>query len=105
MSISVVNPEQYSSQLEEKKQHIAQLFSEFNLPAVEVFESPREHYRMRSEFRVWHDDDDLYYVMFAKGNKHERIRIVECPMVSKRIHDVMFALLDAIKWNGMNQVT
>ncbi|EAR62243.1 tRNA (uridine(54)-C5)-methyltransferase TrmA [Neptuniibacter caesariensis] len=97
MSISVVEPENYESQLVEKKTKTAQQFAEFDLPEIEVFESPRSHYRMRCEFRVWHDEDDLYYVMFEKGNKHARIRIDHCPMVSERIHNVMFELLEAIK--------
>ncbi|WP_256744384.1 hypothetical protein, partial [Cronobacter sakazakii] len=25
----------------------------------EVFRSPVSHYRMRAEFRLWHDGDDL----------------------------------------------
>ncbi|PIE25093.1 MAG: tRNA (uridine(54)-C5)-methyltransferase TrmA [Neptuniibacter caesariensis] len=97
MSISIVEPEKYDAQLIEKKAKIADQFSGFKLPEIEVFASPRSHYRMRCEFRVWHDGDDLYYVMFEKGNKHARIRIDHCPMVSERIHDVMFALLAAIR--------
>lgn len=97
MSISVVDPTLYLSQLERKTQRISEQFCGFSLPSIEVFESPREHYRMRSEFRVWHDEDDLYYVMFEKGNKHARIRIDECPMVSKQIEEMMFKLLEAIR--------
>lgn len=101
MAISVVAPEQYEAQLDVKKSTVAEQFSTFQLPEIEVYESPRSHYRMRCEFRVWHEDDDLYYVMFEKGNKHARIRIDECPMVSERIHDVMFALLEEIRPNEM----
>ncbi|WP_299179153.1 tRNA (uridine(54)-C5)-methyltransferase TrmA [uncultured Neptuniibacter sp.] len=97
MSISVVEPEKYEAQLAVKKANTAEQFAGFDLPEIEVFESPRSHYRMRCEFRVWHDDDDLYYVMFEKGNKHARIRIDNCPMVSERIHEVMFELLEVIK--------
>ncbi len=97
MSISVVAPEQYEAQLAVKKANVEEQFASFKLPEVEVFESPRSHYRMRCEFRVWHDEDDLYYVMFEKGNKHVRIRIDHCPMVSERIHDVMFKLLEEIR--------
>lgn len=97
MSISVVAPEQYEAQLAVKQANVEEQFASFKLPEVEVFESPRSHYRMRCEFRVWHDEDDLYYVMFEKGNKHVRIRIDHCPMVSERIHDVMFKLLEEIR--------
>ena len=40
---------------------------------------------------------DLYYVMFEPGDKHAPVRIEQCPMVSRRIHDMMFELLDAIR--------
>ncbi|WP_415881895.1 tRNA (uridine(54)-C5)-methyltransferase TrmA [Neptuniibacter sp. QD34_54] len=99
MSISVVEPEKYQTQLTVKKAATAEQFADFNLPEIEVFESPKSHYRMRCEFRVWHEDDDLYYVMFEKGNKHARIRIDHCPMVSKRIEEVMFNLLEDIRPN------
>ncbi|MAY42116.1 MULTISPECIES: tRNA (uridine(54)-C5)-methyltransferase TrmA [unclassified Neptuniibacter] len=99
MSISVVAPEQYEAQLAAKKLGISEQFSCFNLPEIEIFESPRSHYRMRCEFRVWHDDDDLYYIMFEKGNNQVRIRIDNFPVVSERIHDVMFKLLEEIRPN------
>ncbi|KGK40941.1 tRNA (uracil-5-)-methyltransferase [Nitrincola sp. A-D6] len=97
MSLPQVDPERYSQLLAAKQQRLLQQFAEFELPAVEVFESPREHYRMRAEFRTWHDDDDLYYVMFEPGNKRAPVKVTHCPMVSERIHEVMFALLDAIR--------
>jgi tRNA (uracil-5-)-methyltransferase len=97
MSISVVEPEQYEAQLAVKKAGVESLFSCFDLPELEVYESPRSHYRMRCEFRVWHEDDDLFYVMFEKGNKNVRIRIDHCPMVAERIHDMMFKLLEEIR--------
>lgn len=97
MSISVVAPEQYETQLAAKKADVEKQFSSFEMPVIEVYESPRSHYRMRCEFRVWHDGDDLYYVMYEKGNNQVRIRIDEFPVVTERIHDVMFKLLDAIR--------
>lgn len=97
MSLFVVEPNSYSCQLEAKKLAVIEQFSDFNLPTIELFESPSIHYRQRAEFRLWHDADDLYYVMFAKGNKHERIRIDECPMVAEPIHRVMFELLAVIR--------
>ena len=27
----------------------------FNAPEIAVFDSPTSHYRMRAEFRIWHD--------------------------------------------------
>ncbi|MBY4676980.1 tRNA (uridine(54)-C5)-methyltransferase TrmA [Marinobacterium arenosum] len=98
MGLPNVQPEHYDAQLRDKLDWVKTEFAEFNLPQIEVFESEREHYRLRAEFRVWHDGDDLYYVMFD-GDKHTPVRIDSCPMVSERIHQMMFKLLDVIRPN------
>ena len=67
MALPVVDPSQYDAQLSEKKTDIEQQFVDFNLPEVELFESAKTAYRLRAEFRVWHEGDDLYYVMFKPG--------------------------------------
>ncbi|MFC6669047.1 tRNA (uridine(54)-C5)-methyltransferase TrmA [Marinobacterium aestuariivivens] len=97
MALPDVDPTQYQALLAEKRDHVREAFAAFDLPSIEVFESPAEHYRMRAEFRVWHDGDDLDYVMFEPGNKHAPVPLSECRMVSRRIQEVMFALLDAIR--------
>ncbi|NVK41624.1 MAG: tRNA (uridine(54)-C5)-methyltransferase TrmA [Oceanospirillaceae bacterium] len=97
MALPNVDPSQYQALLAEKLETVKQDFAAFELPGIEVFESPVEHYRMRAEFRVWHDGDDLDYVMFEPGNKHAPVPLRECRMVSRRIHEVMFALLDEIR--------
>ncbi|KDE39281.1 tRNA (Uracil54-C5-)-methyltransferase [Nitrincola lacisaponensis] len=97
MSLPQVDPDRYSELLALKKQRLLQQFSAFELPSVEVFESPRTHYRMRAEFRTWHDGDALDYVMFEPGSKHVHVKLTECPMVSETIHAVMFDLLAAIR--------
>lgn len=99
MAIPQVNPQGYTAQLQQKQARIEAQFASLNPPAMEVFESPPTHYRMRAEFRVWHDGDDLYYIMFQPGSKHERVRLEACPMVSERIETVMFALLDTLRGN------
>ncbi|MCV6590892.1 MAG: tRNA (uridine(54)-C5)-methyltransferase TrmA [Marinobacterium sp.] len=98
MGLPNVQPERYRDLLNEKLDWVKAEFAEFNLPSVDVFESEPQHYRLRAEFRVWHEGDDLYYVMFD-GDKHTPVRIDSCPMVSERIHDMMFELLDVIRPN------
>ncbi|GGC01214.1 tRNA/tmRNA (uracil-C(5))-methyltransferase [Marinobacterium zhoushanense] len=97
MPLPQVDPTQYETQLSRKHERIERDFAEFDLPAIDLYRSPSTHYRMRAEFRVWHDGDDLYYVMFEPGDNRSPLRIDTCPMVSERIHSVMFELLDAIR--------
>ena len=83
--------------LNEKAEELEQLFREFNPPELEVFSSPVDHYRLRAEFRVWHQDEDIYYVMFEPGSNRVPVRIDQCPMVAEPIHSIMFDLLEDIK--------
>ncbi len=39
---------------------------------------PAEHYRMRAEFRIWHEGDDLFHCMYAQATK-EIIRVDSFP--------------------------
>ncbi|WP_210395017.1 tRNA (uridine(54)-C5)-methyltransferase TrmA [Motiliproteus sediminis] len=97
MSLGQVFPEQYQQQLDAKAAELRTLMAPFNAPEPEVFASPAEHYRMRAEFRIWHEGDDLFYAMFEPGDKRAPVRIDQCRMVSSTIEDCMFPLLDAIR--------
>lgn len=90
----------YNQLLEEKKQHLEKRFSDLALPPLEVFPSPEQHYRMRAEFRVWHEGDDLYYIMFDKQSK-QAYRVDQFPTASLLINQAMPRLLDAIRDNQL----
>ncbi len=91
-----VFPAQYAQLLAEKAQQVGQLFNSFAMPPVQIFPSPAEHYRCRAEFRVWHDGDDLYHIMFDPETK-TRHRIDYFPVAIKTIADFMPRLIDALK--------
>ncbi len=93
-----VDPDNYQTQLDAKKARFSKQFATFNLPELEVFDSPRQHYRMRSEFRVWHEGDDLYYIMFDQVSK-QKIRVDQFPPASQLINAVMQQLIDLVKVN------
>ncbi|MDO6785027.1 tRNA (uridine(54)-C5)-methyltransferase TrmA [Neptunomonas phycophila] len=97
MALPDIQPSQYDNLLATKVAGVQAQFSAFDVPSIEVFESPKTHYRLRAEFRVWHDGDDLYYVMFEPGDNKNPIRLDECAMVSPCIHDMMFELIAVIK--------
>ncbi len=88
----------YQKQLEEKTQRLQALFSPYTQESLEVFESPPEHYRMRAEFRVWHEGEDLYFYMFDKES-NLKIRLEQYPVASLLINQVMKDLLSEIKTN------
>ncbi len=94
----------YQTQLDEKIQRITAQFSAFNPPALEVFQSPEQHFRMRAEFRVWHTDDDLFYAMFERGEDGKQktvVRVDQFPIADQRINDLMPVLLEKIKANPL----
>ncbi len=96
MSHIARDPQSYATQLEEKRIRLQALFSDFTTPELELFTSPAEYYRMRAEFRLWHEGDDLYYVMFNQESR-ERYRVDHFPTASLLINQLMPTLLEAIR--------
>ncbi len=95
---SHIHPDNYDQQLLDKNQEMTALFACFNLPVAEIFPSQPLNYRLRAEFRVWHQGDDLYYIMFNSETK-EKFRVDDFPVASKLINQAMKALLISIKDN------
>ena len=90
--------EQYDAQLAEKVVRLQSLMTPFHAQAPEVFRSPVSHYRMRAEFRIWHDGDDLYHIMFDSQTKN-RIRVDSFPAASELINTLMTAMIDGVRNN------
>lgn len=88
--------DQYDAQLAEKVTRLEGMMSPFAAPAPEVFRSPVSHYRMRAEFRIWHEGDDLYHIMFDQQTK-SRIRVNSFPAASELINALMPAMLDGVR--------
>ena len=93
---SHIHPDNYQPQLDEKQQSIAADFAEFELPTFEIFPSPTLNYRQRAEFRVWHEGDDLYYILFDSETK-QKFRVDDFPVASELINQFMSVLLADIK--------
>lgn len=98
MPLDTIKPDQYEQQLNNKLSKIEQQFSEFVLPTIDKYPSPKLHYRMRCEFRVWHDGDDLFHIMFDQATK-EKIRVEQFPPASQLINNVMADLIELLKPN------
>lgn len=95
---SHIHPDNYDKQLSKKIHKMGSLLSCFILPNVEIFQSKPLNYRLRAEFRVWHQGDELYYIMFNSETK-EKFRVDEFPAASLIINQAMKALLIEIKDN------
>lgn len=87
--MNALNPAGYAEQLEEKVARLKALLAPFDAPAPDVFESPREHYRMRAEFRLWREGGQRHYAMFSPGDKRTPILIEQFPVASARVNELM----------------
>lgn len=97
---SHINPQNYPQQLEDKKNSITHLFSIYDLPTFDVFESDPINYRYRAEFRVWHDGDDLFYIMFNSKTK-QKYKVEYFPVATQLINQFMSQLLIELKDNEL----
>ena len=100
----MINPDssQYAEQLEHKRLRLKDLFGELTKNTkqdIEVFASEPLHYRMRAEFRVWHEGEDIYFYMFDK-EKDVKVRTDQFLPASKLINEMMIELMDGIKTNS-----
>lgn len=85
----------YGKQLKEKVQASVERFNAIGVNTFDVFESAPRHYRMRAEFRLWHDGDDLYYIMFNPETR-EKVRKDEFLPGSQLINTLMKAVRDFV---------
>jgi len=88
----------YQQQLTEKSEFLVERFKEFTIPNLETYPSEPSHYRLRAEFRVWHQDEDLYHIVFNSLTK-EKVRVDQFPSASQLINDVMTKLMTELRDN------
>jgi tRNA (uracil-5-)-methyltransferase len=87
--LSHFQPAQYETQLARKVERVSELLAPFAPPPPSVYRSAPEGFRMRAEFRIWHDGDDLNYVMFRPGEAKIPIPIDDFPIACDRIQVLM----------------
>ncbi|MBQ0727913.1 MAG: tRNA (uridine(54)-C5)-methyltransferase TrmA [Thalassolituus oleivorans] len=98
---NVLDTSIYPAQLDEKSDRLRQLFAEFQPPELEVHASEPSHFRLRAEFRLWHEGDRCYYAMFKPGNKSKAYEVKEFPIASQLINRLMQQLLVEIQPNEL----
>ena len=86
----------YPTQLEEKVARIREQFAGFTQLSPEVFTSEPAHYRQRAEFRVWHEGDELFHIMFDAHSK-EKYRVDQYLAADERINNAMQVIIDYLR--------
>ncbi|MGQ7815678.1 tRNA (uridine(54)-C5)-methyltransferase TrmA [Metapseudomonas furukawaii] len=91
MSRPQFDPTTYDAQLADKTERLRALLAPFDAPEPTVFDSPREHYRLRTEFRLWRETggEQRHYAMFEAGDKFTPVLIEDFPIASRRINELM----------------
>ena len=97
MPLSTFKPDQYDRLLQLKVDALTPRFSELGAPTPEVFSSPISNFRLRAEFRIWHNGNDINYVMFRKNTPKHPVVINEFPIGSTMIQRLMPRLLSFIQ--------
>lgn len=95
-----IDPNHYPEQLEQKAVSVKEQFAHLSMPELEIFESADIHYRMRAEFRVWHEGDDLFHIMFDPSTK-EKYRVDSFPPATQIINSVMSDIIELLKPNDI----
>ncbi len=87
--------EQLSDKIESFKQSLEVLGKDSDVNSLEVFTSSEQFYRMRAEFKVWHQGNTAQYAMSDPETK-KPIFIEQFPIAAKSINDLMPEIMTAI---------
>lgn len=86
----------YNEQLKNKIIHLKNILTDFTLPELAVYSSPISHYRMRAEFRIWHNGEEIYHIMYDKKTK-KRVRVDNFPIATNLINQAMHSILPLLQ--------
>lgn len=89
-------PNDYLQLLNEKVKLTEQQFKGLYSGALTTFPSPPDHFRMRAEFRIWHDGERSYYAMYEQGQYKRPYAIHDFSIGSEAINRLMPELLEKI---------
>ncbi|MCS5587044.1 MAG: tRNA (uridine(54)-C5)-methyltransferase TrmA [Porticoccaceae bacterium] len=91
------NPADYQRQLDTKVDSLQRLMAEAGIamPPLKVYPSRPLGFRMRAEFRVWHEWGKAHYAMNKPGEKRPYI-IEDFPIGSALINQLMAPIMEAV---------
>lgn len=101
MPLQKFDPAEYATQLADKVSKFKQAFAPFGIPEPAIFSSEPLHYRLRAEFRIYHQGDRADYAMFAPDNPRRPVVIDTFPVASSTICDMMPRLRDKLQANEL----
>ncbi len=90
-------PERCEALFHEKAAKAFQRLQPLAPPSPEHHASIASGYRLRAEFRVWHDGEDLHYVMFPPGEPRNPQIIEAFPIAGPRITEAMAPLRKTLR--------
>lgn len=96
MPLPSFDPTQYPAQLAAKVARYRHDFAAFDLPEPEVFASEPLHYRLRAEFRLWHQGGAVHYAMFDPADPKTPVLLEDFPPAAEPIRMAMPRLRDAL---------
>ncbi len=92
---------EYHQHLQEKEERTLQEFADLGVRSLEVFASPFQHYRMRAEFKAWHQDDRVEYAMFGAERSRRVYTVHNYAPGSERIQALMPALAERLNGDSV----
>jgi tRNA (uracil-5-)-methyltransferase len=99
MPLSHYHPQRYQTLLGDKLATIAPRFKPLFAGEPDIFASPPSHYRMRAEFRMWHEGEHIDFLMF--GPSATPHTLVDFPVASRHISDRMPPLKALLEKNEL----
>ncbi len=100
MPLSAVQPEHYEALLASKSASVQALLQPYYDGDFDLVPSSPTGFRMRAEFRVWHDGDALNYVMFRREDPKTPVPVLEFPIACPAIQQLMPQLRDQLARNA-----
>lgn len=89
MSLPCIDPAHYTPQLDDKLARFKSQFADIGVPEPFVASSTPLHYRLRAEFRVWHEGERVDFVMFDPDDAKRRIVIDQFVVATEIISTTM----------------
>lgn len=86
----------YQQQLAAKTDRLRTLLAPFKAPEPRVFPSVATHYRMRAEFRVWHQGPKTFHIMYDQVSK-EKYEVKQLPAACTLINSAMLRVITLVE--------